>query len=222
MPGVVQIDLLKVCQSSMDKLPSYKLDSVAEFYIGKLKKFLPDEKYPDGSQTRIIEVDNIKELDNGNFVVVNMMTTGQKLYDGDKMKILELNETNVIKLDRPVPTNCVATIPMWGPGKDDVSPKDISDYKENNDDRAIIAKYCIQDCALLIRLIKLDTIPNNFGMSNVCLVPFSYIFMRGQGIKIFSLMVNECSLNNFKLPVLEKVYPEEEELDTIDRLKIEN
>ena len=74
----------------------------------------------------------------------------------------------------------------------------------------IIAKYCIQDCALLIRLIKkLDTIPNNFGMSNVCLVPFSYIFMRGQGIKIFSLMVNECSLNNYKLPVLEKVYPEE-------------
>ena len=29
MPGIVQIDLLKVCQSSMDKLPSYKLDSVA-------------------------------------------------------------------------------------------------------------------------------------------------------------------------------------------------
>jgi DNA polymerase elongation subunit (family B) len=223
MPGVVQIDLLKVCQSSMDKLPSYKLDSVAEFYIsGKLKKFLPDEKYPDGSQTRIIEVDNIKELDNGNFVVVNMMTTGQKLYDGDKMKILELNrENNIIKLDRPVPTNCMATIPMWGLAKDDVSPKDIFRLqKGNNDDRSIIAKYCIQDCALLIRLIKkLDTIPNNFGMSNVCLVPFSYIFMRGQGIKIFSLMVNECSLNNFKLPVLEKIYPEEEELDTTDRLK---
>ena len=59
-------------------------------------------------------------------------------------------------------------------------------------------------------------------MSNVCLVPFSYIFMRGQGIKIFSLMVNECSLNNYKLPVLEKVYPEEEELDTTDRLKNPN
>ena len=223
MPGIVQIDLLKVCQSSMDKLPSYKLDSVAEFYIsGKLKKFLPDDEYPDGTQTRIMEVDNIKELDNGNFVVVNMMTTGQKLYDGDKMKILELNrETNVIKLDKPVPTDCMATIPMWGLAKDDVSPKDIFRLqKGNNDDRAIIAKYCIQDCALLIRLIKkLDTIPNNFGMSNVCLVPFSYIFMRGQGIKIFSLMVNECSLNNYKLPVLEKVYPEEEELDTTERLK---
>jgi hypothetical protein len=68
-----------------------------------------------------------------------------------------------------------------------------------------VAKYCVQDCALVIRLLrKLDTIPNNFGMSNVCLVPFSFIFMRGQGIKIFSLMVNECSKNGFLLPVLEK------------------
>ena len=74
-----------------------------------LKKFLPDDEYSDGSQTRYMEVDNIKELDNGNFVVVNMMTTGQKLYDGDKMKILELDrETNIIKLDRPVPTNCMS------------------------------------------------------------------------------------------------------------------
>ena len=97
MPGIVQIDLLKVCQSSMDKLPSYKLDSVAEFYIsGKLKSFLPDEEYSDNNQTRYMEVDNIKELDNGNFVVVNMMTTGQKLYDGDKMKILELIEKLIL------------------------------------------------------------------------------------------------------------------------------
>ena len=165
----------------MDKLPSYKLDSVAEFILWKIKDIPSDDEYSDGSQTRYMEVDNIKELDNGNYVVVNMMTTGQKLYDGDKMKILELDrETNIIKLDRPVPTNCMSTIPMWGLAKDDVSPKDIFRLqKGNNDDRAIIAKYCIQDCALLIRLIKkLDTIPNNFGMSNVCLVPFSYIFMK--------------------------------------------
>ena len=39
MPGRVQIDLLKVCQASLTKLPSYKLDSVAEYYIsGKIKE----------------------------------------------------------------------------------------------------------------------------------------------------------------------------------------
>jgi len=37
--------------------------------------------------------------------------------------------------------------------------------------------------------------------------------MRGQGIKIFSLIVNECSMDNSKLPVLEKVEPDEEDLE---------
>ncbi len=223
MPGRVQIDLLKVCQSSMTKLPSYKLDNVAEFYIsGKIKKFLSDPDFPDNDKTKIIEVENIKELDEGNFVVISMMTTGQKLYDGEKLKLEYLDRTNsIIKLNKPIPTDCLANIPTWGLAKDDVSPKDIFRLQKGTDqDRAIIAKYCIQDCALLIRLLKkLDSIPNNVGMSNVCIVPFSYIFMRGQGIKIFSLVVNECKLNGFKLPVLEKIAPEEVIIDDSERIK---
>ena len=106
----------------------------------------------------------------------------------------------------------------WGLMKDDVSPQDI--FRMTNEGpsaRAIIAKYCIRDCALLIRLIrKLDTIPNNFGMSNVCLVPFSYIFMRGQGIKIFSLIINECSKNGYKVPVLDKIYKDDIDIQDND------
>jgi DNA polymerase elongation subunit (family B) len=84
----------------------------------------------------------------------------------------------------------------------------------------IVAKYCIQDCVLLIRLMKkLEVITNNFGMSNVSLIPFNYIFIRGQGIKIFSLIVNECGENGFLLPTLEKIYPDEEEIDTAKALK---
>ena len=48
---------------------------------------------------------------------------------------------------------------------------------------------------------------NNIGMSNVSIIPFSYIFLRGQGIKIFSLVVNECAQNGFVLPTLEKLEP---------------
>jgi DNA polymerase elongation subunit (family B) len=67
---------------------------------------------------------------------------------------------------------------------------------------------------LLIRLLrKLDVITNNFGMSNVCLVPFAYIFLRGQGIKAFSLVTNECAKEDFLLPVLEKIEPEELDVD---------
>ena len=43
---------------------------------------------------------------------------------------------------------------------------------------------------------------NNMGMSNVCLVPLSYIFMRGQGVKIFSLVVKQCRDDGFIVPVI--------------------
>ena len=56
-------------------------------------------------------------------------------------------------------------------------------------DRAIVAKYCVQDCALCNRLInKLQIVTNNISMANVCYVPLSYIFLRGQGIKTLSIV----------------------------------
>lgn len=66
-----------------------------------------------------------------------------------------------------------------------------SDIKE-------IAVYCLKDCELVNKLIiKLNVISNNIGMSNVCLVPLSYLFVRGQGIKIFSLVSKECLIENY-------------------------
>ena len=46
-------------------------------------------------------------------------------------------------------------------------------------------------------------------MANVCSVPLSYIFLRGQGIKIFSLVAKECREKNYLLPVLERVESKE-------------
>ena len=220
--GRVQIDLLKVCQASMTKLPSYKLDSVAEFYIsGKIKEIVCPEDSSTESSCKL-KVDNIQELEVGNYIVISMATTTAKLYDGEKLKILEIDrEAKKIVVDRPVPKSCLTSGPVWGLGKDDITPQDIFRMqKGSNADRAQIAKYCIQDCVLLIRLLrKLEVITNNFGMSNVCLVPFSYIFLRGQGIKIFSLVTNECSKEDFLLPVLEKIEPEEVVVDDNTRRK---
>lgn len=216
-PGRVQIDLLKVAQSSMTKLPSYKLDDVASFYLsGKIKKFYPDPAFPKGDQTHIIKVTNIGEIDNGNFVIISMANTGQQLYDGEKIAIHEIDrEHETLTLAKPIPTDCMSGGPLWGLAKDDVSAKDIFQLQKGSDaDRGIVAKYCIQDCVLLVRLLrKLEVITNNVGMSNVCLIPFSYIFLRGQGIKIFSLVVNETAKNGYVLPTLEKVLPEEQEVD---------
>ena len=214
MPGRVQIDLLKVCQASLTKLPSYKLDSVAEFYIsGKIKDIIGTTEE---DSSCCLKVDNINELDIGNYIVISMAATTAKLFDGEKLKILEIDRDNKkIKVDRAVPKSCLTSGPVWGLGKDDITPQDIFRMqKGSNAERAEIAKYCIQDCVLLIRLLrKLDVITNNFGMSNVCLVPFAYIFLRGQGIKAFSLVTNECAKEDFLLPVLEKIEPEELDVD---------
>ena len=219
MPGRVQIDLLKVCQASLTKLPSYKLDDVAEFYIsGKVKDI-----YDIGN---ILKVDNINELQIGNYIVISQTSTTAKLFDGDKLKILDIDkENNKIKINKEIDKSYLGSGLQWGLGKDDITPQDIFKLqKGSNADRATIAKYCIQDCELLIRLLKkLEVCANNFGMSNVCLVPFSYIFLRGQGIKAFSLITNECSKEDFLLPLLERVESEEVSVDdSIRRMHTRN
>lgn len=90
--------------------------------------------------------------------------------------------------------------------KHDVHPSDIFRLQKGSSaDRKVISEYCLQDCALCNKLImKLEIMANNIGMANVCNVPFSYIFMRGQGIKIFSLVAKECRADDFIIPTIMK------------------
>lgn len=84
--------------------------------------------------------------------------------------------------------------------KVDLSPKELfKNYRIGTSDKIKeIAVYCLMDCILVNELInKLQIITNNLGMANVCIVPFSYLFTRGQGIKIFSLVVQFCNEENF-------------------------
>jgi len=95
---------------------------------------------------------------------------------------------------------------FMGLNKNDVSPQEIFALQKGDaNDRCRIASYCIQDCALCNYLVmKLEIFANNMGMSNVCLVPLSFIFMRGQGIKIFSLVLKECRQEMYLIPVIKK------------------
>ena len=84
--------------------------------------------------------------------------------------------------------------------KVDLSPKELfKNYRTGTSDKIKeIAVYCVMDCILVNELInKLQIVTNNLGMANVCIVPFSYLFTRGQGIKIFSLVVKFCNDENF-------------------------
>lgn len=95
---------------------------------------------------------------------------------------------------------------ILGENKIDLKPSEMfRKYLGTDEDRADIARYCIQDCALVNRIIhKKKIIENNFGMANVCHVPARYIFTRGQGIKIHSLVAYECRKRGQLIPVLGK------------------
>jgi len=95
---------------------------------------------------------------------------------------------------------------FWCQAKDDMEPKDIFRfYRGTEDQRAKVAKYCLKDCSSCnLVLAKLQILPNNIGMGNVCSVPLSYLFLRGQGIKIHSLVAKQCREENYLIPTKRK------------------
>jgi DNA polymerase elongation subunit (family B) len=94
--------------------------------------------------------------------------------------------------------------------KIDVSPAEIFvRQKGTAADRRIVAEYCLIDCVLCVRLMdKFELILNNIGMAQVCSVPFSFLFLRGQGIKLFSFVAKICREQGYLIPVLGE--PEDE------------
>jgi DNA polymerase elongation subunit (family B) len=118
----------------------------------------------------------------------------------DIMKVIQRDH----KLDSYKLDNVAAT--FMDMRKNDVSPQDIFRLQKGSAaDRRVVAEYCVQDCSLCNYLsMKLEVIANNIGMANVCLVPLSYIFMRGQGIKIFSLVLKQCKDDGFLIPTIQK------------------
>ena len=125
----------------------------------------------------------------------------------DLLKVMQRDQ----KLDSYKLDN-VASI-FLGDNKNDLKPQEIFDkFKGSSEDRCVIAKYCIQDCCLVNRLIhKLKILENNIGMGNVCLVPLNFLFRRGQGIKIFSLIAKECMEREYLIPTI-KSYSENLEI----------
>jgi DNA polymerase elongation subunit (family B) len=93
---------------------------------------------------------------------------------------------------------------FWSQAKDDVGPKEIFKFQKGTpENRSTVAKYCIKDCKLVNLLInKLEVVTKNIEMSNVCYVPLSYLFIRGQGIKIQSLCLKEFREQGYIFPVI--------------------
>ena len=212
MDGRVLFDVVKEIQKGHN-LESYKLDNVAAHFMrGKI--------YDDWHMTKIkdkkiwhIKTNTIGHLKSGDYITINIHSNiGEiKLLDGKKFLIDKISDKNIkLVVDdcrsiKNIFKSLKYTKVEWCMNKDDVPPHEIFNLHKTGgpSGRAKVAKYCIQDCELCIHLINLlDIVPNNIGMSNVCLVPFSYIFLRGQGIKVTSIVSKECDVQNTRMPTL--------------------
>ena len=206
MDGRIIFDIQKEIQKG-HSLDSYKLDNVsAHFMKGKISKTL---KIKGDIKMTCIYTNNIGNLKVNDYITFNLHTKygAVKYQNGEKFKIIHLGP-KVIGIQEKISIKKYKKDLLfyeWCLAKDDVSPQDIFNFHKHGDSegRAKIAKYCIMDCELCIHLLLLlDIIPNNMGMANVSSVPLSYIFLRGQGIKISSLVVKECSQLNTRIPTL--------------------
>jgi DNA polymerase elongation subunit (family B) len=173
-------------------LDSFKLDSVAGV-------FLKDKvvEYADGR----IRTKSTRGLRAGNYVCFHVVgNTSDPYRDGEKYRVTAVDPTG-FTLHSPGDlfadlSPADRKLVEWTFAKDDVEPHELFHLHAHGgaSGRARIAKYCIQDCDLVLTLMaKLDTLVNARGMADVCKVPMEFVLRRGQGVKIFSAVTYYAS-----------------------------
>ena len=190
MTGRLGIDLLLNMRRE-HSLDTFKLDNVASV-------FLRDKviEYAKG----VVKTKSTRGLRNGNYIKFDVVgNTSDPYREGHKFLVSNVQKSSFeIEVDDTLFTDlsdkdrkCLE----WTFTKDDVEPAELFRLCQGSaDDRARIARYCIQDCDLVLTLMaKLDTIVNARGMADVCKVPMQFVLTRGQGIKIFSAVVYYAS-----------------------------
>ena len=189
--GRLGIDLLLNMRRE-HSLDSFKLDNVANTFLR--------DKVVDYGKGRC-STKSTRGLIVGNYVKFDIVgNTSDPYRDGAKFKVTSVDPKG-FTIDEEAGlftdlTDKERKSLEWTFTKDDVEPHELFRLHAHggSEGRARIAKYCIQDCDLVLTLMaKLDTIVNARGMADVCKVPMEYVLRRGQGIKIFSAVVYYAS-----------------------------
>ena len=207
MNGRLQVDMLNWFRRS-ENLTSYKLDYVGGYFIGdEVKNLLHWYKEDeDGFDITRIETNNMIGLQVESYIHFEEINHSSDYYkNGQKFKVINVCKEEgwfeILGIETPQ-----AKIVKWGLAKDDVTPKDI--FRMTNEgpaSRAIIAKYCVQDCNLVHYLFnKVDVVTNLIEMSKLCSVPMSFLIFRGQGIKLTSYVAKKCREKKVLMPVIDK------------------
>ena len=207
MTGRLQIDLYNYFRRDFN-LTSYKLDYCAGYFIGDGVKKL--EHLPNGN-TKIYS-SNLMGLENGNYINFEESSHSTDTYkDGAKFKVLNVNLTErTFEIEGHEQPDMKKSV-RWGLAKDDVTPQDI--FRMTNEgpkERAVIAKYCIQDCNLVHHLMnKIDVMTGYIEMAKICSVPISFLVLRGQSIKLTSFIAKKCREKRTLMPVIERSFGNE-------------
>ena len=191
-PGRLTIDLLLNMRRE-HTLDSYKLDNVASVFLrDKVLKF----------ERNVVHTKTTRGLNAGNYVRFDLVGNTVNPYQDGRKFLVKSMTAKSFTIDE---TALFADLSdeekktlEWSFTKDDLHHLELfAKHKGSAADRAVIAKYCIQDCDLVLTLMaKLDTFVNARGMADVCFVPLQFLFLRGQGIKIFSRVAYEASKRN--------------------------
>jgi DNA polymerase elongation subunit (family B) len=201
MNGRLQVDLYNFYRREAN-LTSYKLDYVAGNFIGD---FIKNLEYNAGETE--IKTGNMTGLLVGSYVHFEEIGHSVDYYDdGAKFLVTYVNKKDgKFKIEGNVNPDLNKKV-RWCLAKDDVTPKDI--FRMTNgtaNDRAVIAKYCIQDCNLVHYLFnKSDILTGFIEMAKICSVPINFLVMRGQGIKLTSFVSKKCREKRTLMPVIEK------------------
>lgn len=201
-PGIVHVDLMKELQKS-HKLSSYKLDNVSSNFIrGKIINITKKKN------NYHIECFQVKDIFVDDYIHIEISKGFVSDYIGKKYKVIDIDNNTLIistniDLMKEIKESGKGTL-YWSQAKDDVSAKDIFRLQMGNSaDRAIVAKYCVKDCKLVNLLInKLDVITPQIHLANTNFVPLNYIFIRGQGIKLFSCVNYYYMKANYLFPCM--------------------
>ena len=210
MSGRLQVDMYSYFRRNFN-LSSYKLDDVASQNISDdIKKIANVDHAVLGKCTELY-TKNLIGLHVGDFIHIEVSSFTSDYYmDGKKFTVLAIEEKDGYKVllvaDHHADVIDKTKKLRWGMAKDDVSPQDIFRMSNGTDaERAVVAKYCIQDCNLVHHLMrKIDVITEYMEMANLCSVPINFLVFRGQGIKLTSFVAKKCMEKGYLMPDLEK------------------
>ena len=207
MRGRLCVDLLLNMRREQS-LDSFKLDNVASVFLrDKVLEY----------SNNVVATKSTRGLRVGNYVRFDLVgNTTDPYREGEKFRVsaisgktftIDTRDTLFTELSDKDRAHL-----EWTLSKDDVEPHELFRLHREGGaaGRARIARYCIQDCDLVLTLMgKLDTIVNARGMADVCKVPMQFVLIRGQGIKIFSAVVYYASQRNQIIQTQQHVFGEE-------------